>query len=354
MRTKGFTPRYKTVIAQMKKRIVAGEWAIREEIPSSRALAQQYHLSRPMILRVLRALAKEGLISLSKRKLPRVAAPIALRPLLRDSLGVVLSTTVARSIRNPYTSKTLEGVFKAIDNSGNTLVVLQHPNQWRTVFPAGLDKLHLNGILLFGPFSPNILHRYENLGMPVVLVDQPGEIFRLHSVGVDNYRAAYEATSRMIALGHRRLAFVRYVVPSLKDIDPDSRERQDGFLSACHDGGIHPSMRKIFTGYGMKHAVKGLIEKTVHYSGVLTSSAEIAHAVKKKAEQLNLEVPRDISISTFNHNQTTEPNWSGPRIDFQEIGQRAVEILKRNPAKIEHVRVATVWSDGDTVGRARS
>jgi DNA-binding LacI/PurR family transcriptional regulator len=353
MRTKGFTPRYKIVIAHMKKRLGTGEWNIREELPSSRVLALQYQLSRPMILRVLRELAREGLIWLSRRKLPRVAAPVAIRPLMRDSIGVVLSSTASRVMRNPYTGRTLEGVFKAIDNSGNTLVILQHRTQWRTVFPAGLEKLQLSGVLLLGPFSPSILHRYENLNMPVVLMDQPGEKYQVHSVGVDNFQAAYDATSRLIELGHRRLAFVRYVVVALKDIDPDSRERQLGFLSACHDGGILPSMRKIFTSYGTKHAVKGLFEKNFNYSGILTSSMEIALAVKKNAELINLKVPRDISIATFNHNQDTDPNWSGPRINFQEIGQRAVEILKRNPATFEHIRVPVFWNDGDTVGGAR-
>lgn len=353
MRTKGFTPRYKMVIADMKKRLGAGEWKVREELPSSRSLVQHYHLSRPMVLRVLRELAREGLISLSRRKLPRVAAPTSIRPFMRDSIGVVLSSSASRVMCNPYSGRTLEGVFKAIAKSGNTLVILQHSNHWRTVFPAGLEELQLRGVLLLGPFSPPILHRYENLNIPVVLMDQPGEKYLLHSVGVDNYRAAYDATSRLIALGHRRLAFVRYVVAALKDIDPDSRERQLGFLNACQDGGIHPLMRKIFTCFGTKHAVKGLVEKTFYYSGVLTSSAEIALAVKKNAELNNLEVPRDISIETFNHNQTADPNWSGPQIDFQEIGQRAVEILKRNPATIEHVRVPVVWNNGKTVGCTR-
>jgi DNA-binding LacI/PurR family transcriptional regulator len=353
MRTKGFTPRYKIVIGDMKKRLGAGEWKVREELPSSRALAHHYDLSRPMVLRVFRELARAGLIALSRRKLPRVAVPAVMRPFMRDSIGIVLSTTVSRGLRNPYIGRTLEGVFKAIDKSGNTFVVLQHRNQWRTAFPAGLEELQLGGVLLLGPFSPEILHRYENLNVPAVLIDQPGEKYRLHSVGVDNYRAAYDATSRLIASGHQRLAFVRYVVVALKDIDPDSRERQLGFLRACRDAGIQSSMRKIITCYGARHAVKGLIEKTFHYSGVLTSSAEIAFSVKRTAELNNLRVPRDLSICTFNHNQTTDPNWSGPRIDFQEIGQRAVEILKRNPAGIEHVRVPGVWNSGETIGRAR-
>jgi len=56
-----------TVAADLRRRIVAGEWDVDEALPTTAALAEHYHVSQSAITRVLRNLAAEGLV----RTVPR-------------------------------------------------------------------------------------------------------------------------------------------------------------------------------------------------------------------------------------------------------------------------------------------
>ena len=58
---------YEIVAADLRRRIVADEWAVNEALPTTVALAEHYHVSQSTITRVLRVLAAEGLV----RTVPR-------------------------------------------------------------------------------------------------------------------------------------------------------------------------------------------------------------------------------------------------------------------------------------------
>jgi GntR family transcriptional regulator len=51
-----------TVAADLRRRIGAGEWQKDEALPTTQALADEYHVSQATVTRVLRALAAEGLV----------------------------------------------------------------------------------------------------------------------------------------------------------------------------------------------------------------------------------------------------------------------------------------------------
>ena len=58
---------YEIVAADLRRRIAANEWAVDEALPTTVALADDYHVSQSTITRVLRILAAEGLV----RTVPR-------------------------------------------------------------------------------------------------------------------------------------------------------------------------------------------------------------------------------------------------------------------------------------------
>ena len=58
---------YEIVAADLRRRIVADEWAVNEALPTTVALAEHYRVSQSTITRVLRILATEGLV----RTVPR-------------------------------------------------------------------------------------------------------------------------------------------------------------------------------------------------------------------------------------------------------------------------------------------
>jgi DNA-binding GntR family transcriptional regulator len=55
------------VAADLRRRIVAGEWEVDEALPTTAMLAEHYGVSQATVTRVLRGLAAEGLV----RTVPR-------------------------------------------------------------------------------------------------------------------------------------------------------------------------------------------------------------------------------------------------------------------------------------------
>jgi len=72
---------------------------------------------------------------------------------------------------------------------------------------------------------PEILHR---LGLPAVIVGEPGPDAPLPSVRTDSYAAIHEAVSRLAALGHRRIARVTGMTELVH-----TRERTRAFYDAA-------------------------------------------------------------------------------------------------------------------------
>jgi LacI family transcriptional regulator len=181
------------------------------------------------------------------------------------------------------------------------------------------------------------------------LLDQPGDAYSLHSVAVANREAAFEATRRMIALGHRRLAFVRPIVRSLGNLDPDSLERQAGFESACASAGFASSQYRIFSAYTGATAGAKIVSADPPFTGVLTTDATQAEQVSSVANESGRKVPRDLSIVTFRGIRPLPRDWSGFVTDFSEMARLAVDILKRRPPVPERVRVKPQWRGGDSL-----
>jgi len=55
------------VAADLRRRIATAEWAVDEALPTTAALAEQYHVSQASVTRTLRILATEGLVRTVQR-----------------------------------------------------------------------------------------------------------------------------------------------------------------------------------------------------------------------------------------------------------------------------------------------
>jgi LacI family transcriptional regulator len=230
--------------------------------------------------------------------------------------------------------------------------MLQYLDKRDFLKPEGLDAMQLRGILLTCVTPPELLNHLASLNIPVVLLDQPPMDCRVHSVTVDNFEAAYDATLRLIGLGHTRLAFVRSLVSNLQRIDPDSAERQTGFVMACMDAGLTEEHYEIFSaGFGETSAAAiELVRARRPFTGVVACSSFHAEQIELAARSAGLQIPGDLSIEAF-HTQEVSRNWSGPRIDLSEIGRRGVEVIERKPGTIERIYVHAAWNRGDSAAR---
>jgi DNA-binding LacI/PurR family transcriptional regulator len=349
-RPSGFQSIYMKIVSDLERRLTSGEWPPGKPIPSCRQVAQMYRVGFNTALRAMKALQENGRVRMSARRTSVATLCASSSIVLQDAIAVVLKNDLQAALQSTYFRCLWKGIVHELATYGSTLVVLQDRMRWRTVFPAGLDDLRLRGVVLIGPFLPQMLRQYETLKLPVVLLDQPGKQYRIHTLSAANYKGGYEAARRLIDAGHKRLAFLRPIVPSIKDVDPDSRERQAGFVAACNKR-LKSGEFRIFSPYRSVPVVaKEILSTKPAFTAVIAANPELAEQMAAAARAANVNIPRNLSIVTFRGRQRYSPDWSGPAVNFIKMGRLAIRMLFRNPEDISHPHLSFVWHKGTTFG----
>lgn len=154
------------------------------------------------------------------------------------------STTVGfimGELLNPFYSMVAAGLERTLSQNGFTLIVATTDDS-----PEGEERVadtllaQRVGALLLIPVGEDqsYLEGERQLGSPVVAIDRPARNLVADSVVLDNRQGSFEATSSLIAHGHRRIAYV---------CNPSSAytqtERIKGYRDALAAAGIKGAQR---------------------------------------------------------------------------------------------------------------
>ena len=345
---------HRRVASELRDRIVAGRWKPKEVLPSISALTREFASSESAVRLALKMLARENRIAPSARRRWLVSHPHL--PSM-DGKGIILevmNTPMGAETPGAWFMEIQRGVMEGCGRLKAPLLIA-HSYSLQDAQPEGFPDLPLKGILLFGRFTRQNLRAYENLPVPVCSVDTPIEPHRLHSACVDNRAAAHDATRRLIEAGHRRIAFVRFVLYTIRDVDTDSKERQAGFISACEEARLGSTSGNIFNHLPIRsaqHSLRALLRARPRYTAALCVDPACAKMLEREAVAAGLEVPRDLTIVCF-QGQGEKVPYSGPAIDFYEIALRATQLLDRPKLPAIHERVPTLWRERGSGSLAR-
>ena len=124
--------------------------------------------------------------------------------------------------------------------------------------------------------------------------DQPG-----HSFGCDNESGGYQATSHLLDLGRRRIAYIGRRASR----SPEHVARYQGYARALREAGIDPddSIRvpadnSETQGY---HAAQELIERDAAFDALFASTDLIAIGAMRAIQKAGLRIPEDIAVVGF-------------------------------------------------------
>ncbi|MCW8130491.1 MAG: LacI family DNA-binding transcriptional regulator, partial [Planctomycetota bacterium] len=206
----------------------------------------------------------------------------------------------------------------------------------------------LKGIVLLDHYLPATLRDYEALGLRVVLADHVPFGRKLGSVSVDNRAAARDAVLRLAAAGHRRIAFVRRVLYHLADVDPDSRERMEGYFAALKEAGLPARNEAVFNMLPEKslptYPLRPVFKAQPAYTAAVCADGTVAEVLERAAREMGREVPRDFGIVCFQNQRAPSP-YSGPACDFEVLGLEAARLFARWTSPAPQVRVPCVWRE---------
>ena len=165
---------------------------------------------------------------------------------------------------------------------------------------AAIAALQPDGVILTPPHSddPHVVS---------VLVAQKIAFARIGSLGegggfsltMDDGGAAVAATRHLAGLGHRRIGFI-----AGSPEYPLSRWRSDGWRAEMEGLGLGTTglfQEGDFSFASGDAAARALLEQPDRATAIIASSDQMALATLERARQLGLEVPRDLSIVSFDN-----------------------------------------------------
>ncbi len=337
---------HRKIAAKLRTQINAGDWAPFDNLPTVRALAEAHGASICAVRLALEQLESEQLIARTARRRRLFLRP---RPFSMDGRGIVLevlSDPLKAVAFDPTLAEIQRGIMSGCSDSGAPLLIA-HAHELQHAQPHGFLDLPLKGILLVGRFAAKNLRAYERLTVPVCNVDTPSDGQRLHSVSVDNVNAAYDATRVLIEEGHRRIAFIQFILYTLRDIDPDSKERKQGFQKACREARVSGAGNTVFSflpGTSGQNSLRALLKVRPRFSAVLCVDPSSAAALTEEATNAGWTLPRDLKIVCF-QGLTESTLYSGPASDFAALGRQAVRLLDHPKSPPIHERVRPVWRE---------
>ena len=138
----------------------------------------------------------------------------------------------------------------------------------------------------------------SNRNIPIVQIDRRIENVVSDAVLVNNTEAVYQAVSRLIARGHRRIATItgpKYVLTA--------KERQVGYLRALSDHGVpfHDELvisgnNTFATGY---RGIEALMQLEEPPTAVFTTNYNITIGLVTAARERGLRIPEDLDVFGF-------------------------------------------------------
>ena len=250
------------------------------------------------------------------------------------NVGVILKAE-AGSVphSNAFYSHVLAGIEAACRRRKLNLLYATIPVDENNVpleMPQLLSDTQADGFLLLGAFVGETLFRLlGDTSKPVVLVDAYADAGQYDSVLSDNLFGAFQATSALIARGHRHIG----LVGGHPQAYPSVRERRDGYLQALRAHGLADTYCACcpLNDEAAMQATLTLLQDHPEVTALVGVNDAVAVAGLRAAQTLGRRVPKDLSIIGFDDidlAQHVTPKLTTMQVDKAAMGRLAMLLLQ--------------------------
>lgn len=328
----GRDPLHRRIANTIATDIEEGRYVRGRALPSEVRLAAQFGVSRGTLRQALTRLRADGYLEVvpgrgtfvrrttprrpeARRRVVGVVVPWVSRPALPDVLTAIEDELHGR------------GYSMLVGSSGN--MPAQEAGRLHRILEEGVS-----GLIVYPLDHPDaqIYARLVEEAFPLVLVDRHLVGLHIDAVLPDNVGGAYAAVSHLIALGHRRVAFVSSDNLSTTSV----LERMQGYQQALAAHGLEQDPSFVFTGLPAvpPHAEdrqRVIVENALRVkrflqgrpvTAVFALHDRIALSVLEAARLLGRRVPEEISVVGFDD----DPVASASSIALTTVAQPREEI----------------------------
>ena len=179
----------------------------------------------------------------------------------------------------------------------------------------------------FADIRENLIRRR---GMRVAVVERKLADEAFFSIYVDNYNAAYEATSHLLDCGCRKLVHITGA-----DEFPHTRIRENAFRAVLQERGI-PFDEKLllegdFTPLSGFAAMRTLLDNGIAVDGVFASNDQMAIGAMKALIAGGRKIPGDCAVVGFDNlamSSLVTPGLTTVHFPIYQLGYQAAYLLK--------------------------
>lgn len=221
-----------------------------------------------------------------------------------------------------------------------------------------IDQAHPDGLVLAPPACDDVrvIAELERRGIPFVRLQPGARIDAGPSVAIDNDVAAFDMTTHLLGLGHRRIGFVvgerSYAA---------SGQRLAGHIRALGEAGVDVDLALIRQGEfdvaSGEAAGEALLSLAEPPTAIFASSDDMAAGVLAAAHRRGIAVPAALSVAGFDDGPTARIVWPAlttVRQPVRALAIAATDLLlapdgDRSPRRIAHelvLRASTAAPNG--------
>lgn len=250
-----------------------------------------------------------------------------------NNIGVLV-----KGVFNPFFSQITNVIGSIISEKGYTMIIEQNDyNFYQDVdtLIAFVNEKRLQGVICLGGNFIDISNdSFSSINVPIVLtsvntISKKGKD-KYSSVGIDNFKSAYEATKYLINRGHENIAII---LGEGNDMGV-SWWRLKGYKKALDDSKINVNDDFIIIGEyssaGAYKVTKELLEKENLVTAIFALSDIMAIGATKAVFDSGLRVPEDISIIGFDGMDDSEyynPGITTIKQPKKLIGEISINLL---------------------------
>jgi LacI family transcriptional regulator len=282
-----------------------------------------------------------GSPSVSEETRQRVLEAIAALDYQPSAVARALSTgrtnavgVVAPFFTSPSVIERLRGVSRTLAAAGYQLILLdvERAEQGREFFRSVAVRGRVDGVLSISltPTDAEV-RRLEAEDVPIVLLDRAHPA--LPAITIDDTEGGRMATEHLLALGHRRIAFLGDEEANLFGFDSSAR-RREGYEAAMAAAGVDIEPGWVLRRpHGRRHAreaAEELLAQDPRPTAVFATSDVQAMGVLEAAQAAGLPVPEQLSVIGFDNVEAA--GYTGLTTvaqPLEEIGALGAELLLR-------------------------
>lgn len=247
---------------------------------------------------------------------------------LRNKQTMTIALVVG-DISNPYAIEQILGVSEAAKARDYNLIFAHTSSsaEEELVQLRNLVERRVDGIILSPVLdTPDAVRFTQEQGIPIVVLDYQMADNDVDVVRTDGVDGAARLTQYLIDLGHTRIAMLSGTEQAVT-----ARERADGYRAAMRASNLDADVRfGAFTtesGYAMASEV---LESEHRPTALVTAGNFIGLGAARRARDLGLRIPEDLSIVTFDNvgaDVALDPFFTNMVQPIRELAELATDML---------------------------